>query len=304
MEHLENSAQNGRVSAIETIALCYWHGYFFEKDTQEAMNWWSRAADQGHVPALLSLAACFHHGTGSTEPDKLRSIHLLFDAASYGNYNATQIIRGSVWWNIPKLEPNDVNANLGFGLKTRAHIPHPVWDELRHRQHLVNQKDHSLKKDMKKRDPEISVPRFSILDILSKYSTNDMVNFFEHAFLCCRKNRKIFLEVADLAWNAVAHLTSESDGDGAMRITQMFEESLEYRNTPDVREKLAMCLFAIAFLPGETLGKPALGDAYLKKFNALVSEHRDHSIIERFGLDVNDLPFEIPLGSVVRGQID
>jgi len=72
------------------VGYCYEHGWGVERDVDEAVRWYKRAAAQGHPTALFNLALAYHVGRGrkGKPPDVAAAARLYAQAAEKGHMEA------------------------------------------------------------------------------------------------------------------------------------------------------------------------------------------------------------------------
>lgn len=64
LDQLLENADHGNADAQYFIATCYYNGWELPQDYENAVMWFTKAAELGHPKAQFSLATCYQYGTG------------------------------------------------------------------------------------------------------------------------------------------------------------------------------------------------------------------------------------------------
>ena len=86
------AAQNGHAEAMYELAECYYLGMGVEEDEEEAVKWYRKAARKGHVEAMYKMAGCYYSGDGVAESDA-RAKHWYQKAAEAGHKEAKKALK-------------------------------------------------------------------------------------------------------------------------------------------------------------------------------------------------------------------
>ncbi|KAG9299475.1 hypothetical protein G9A89_009428 [Geosiphon pyriformis] len=81
------AADNGEAAAQNHLGLCYQDGIGVERDSLKAFDWFKEAASAGNAAALNNLAQCYDYGKG-TGPNRLKAFLTYKKAAEGGNVSA------------------------------------------------------------------------------------------------------------------------------------------------------------------------------------------------------------------------
>ena len=84
---LAQRANRGRADAQCSIGLCYENGTGIEKNDEEAVRWYRKAAEQGFAPAQSKLGFSYMRGTG-VEKNEEEAVRWFRKAAKQGDRTA------------------------------------------------------------------------------------------------------------------------------------------------------------------------------------------------------------------------
>lgn len=81
--------EDGHVTALFRLAVCYELGDGVDQDKAEAAKWFQKAADQGHIIAQFRTGVCYEKGEGVIQ-DKAEALKWFQKSADQGNVPAKQ----------------------------------------------------------------------------------------------------------------------------------------------------------------------------------------------------------------------
>lgn len=88
IETIKKMAEHGDADAQNKLGICYYLGLAdITKNDEEAVKWFTKAADQGFSKAQSNLAFRYLHGEGASQNVKL-AVNLFEKAAEQGIENA------------------------------------------------------------------------------------------------------------------------------------------------------------------------------------------------------------------------
>ena len=126
-------AERGNVQAQVLVANMYRRGYGVQRDHQQAVKWYRRAAEQGHGAAQYNLAVHYREGIGVDRDDELATD--LFRKSALNGFAPGQINLGLRYAQGRTLAKDLV---LGFAWLTKAAGQGNV-DAIRKRKKLAEQ---------------------------------------------------------------------------------------------------------------------------------------------------------------------
>lgn len=86
VKKLSSNARKGDISAQFNLGLCYYNGKDVEKDLNQAVYWFRKAAEQGNASAQSKLGMCYFKGEGVTKNSNL-ALYWFRMAAEQGKSN-------------------------------------------------------------------------------------------------------------------------------------------------------------------------------------------------------------------------
>ena len=87
VEWYTKAAEQGYADAQFNLALCYDDGEGVEKDPAKAVEWYTKAAEQGYAQAQCNLGVCYANGSG-VKKDPAKAVEWFTKAAEQGHANA------------------------------------------------------------------------------------------------------------------------------------------------------------------------------------------------------------------------
>lgn len=92
-EWLRKSAEQGYAPAQYALAGCYLNGTGFERDAAKGVEWLRKAAAQDEIHALYALANRYLDGRDGVEKDREEAVKLYRKAAEKGHVDAKHILK-------------------------------------------------------------------------------------------------------------------------------------------------------------------------------------------------------------------
>ena len=96
------AAEHGNIKALNNIGYCYENGFGVEVDLYQAFSFYKKSALMGNEIAFINIAKCYMKGLG-TEPDTIKAIAWFEKAAEIG-YSLAQNNAGYLNFNIGNIE--------------------------------------------------------------------------------------------------------------------------------------------------------------------------------------------------------
>lgn len=84
LKNILNLAKQGDPTAQNEVGVWYYYGRHTDRNYEEALQWWSKAAQQGNVEAIGNMGLCYQTGHGIAQ-DSLKAAKLYQQSIKLGN---------------------------------------------------------------------------------------------------------------------------------------------------------------------------------------------------------------------------
>ncbi len=92
IEWYSKAAEQGVAEAQYRLGRCYYNGKGVSQNSEEAVRWFRKAAEQGDAEALYDLGHCYYYGEGVTK-DLEEAVKWYHKAAEQGHIGAQEILQ-------------------------------------------------------------------------------------------------------------------------------------------------------------------------------------------------------------------
>ncbi len=152
IELLKKAAEAGDTASMDTLGNIYMYGNIYstewysvwdgiEVDEQEAVSWYTKAADAGYAPSMYNLAQCYFNGTG-VQKSLESSLEWYRKAADAGNEKAMEAYNRLTDSNI--YDTTSVSENYKDGLAAYSSGNYQKAAELYEKAYESDRDEHGL----------------------------------------------------------------------------------------------------------------------------------------------------------------
>lgn len=92
LAELRQSAENGNIEYMYTLASYYYEGNYVGYDPEMACYWWTKAAKRGHVDSMFNLGMLYHGSVSNYYIDADLAGHWFYQAARNGDHDAKDML--------------------------------------------------------------------------------------------------------------------------------------------------------------------------------------------------------------------